>query len=332
MTDSTEIRTKIAGLGSFLPKKVLTNFDLEKIVETSDEWIRSRTGIQERRVVDKGIPTSDLASEAAREALANAGLTAEDIDLIVVATITQDMPFPSTACVIQQKIGAINAACFDLSAACSGFPYALTVADCMIRAGQHKKALVIGAEALSPFIDWTDRSTCVLFGDGAGACVLVSSAQKNQGLIANYLGSDGSYVDILKIPAGGSAIPPSVESVQGKLHTVKMIGSEVFKIAVRTMCDAVIEITKRVGKEVKDIDLLIPHQANMRILQAAAERLEIPMEKVFVNLDRYGNMSAASTAVALHEALKKGMIHPGSNIVLVAFGSGLTWASNWIIW
>lgn len=332
MHTPTETGTKIVGMGMCLPEKVLTNFDLEKIVETSDEWIRTRTGIQERRIIAKGQATSDLASEASKQALKNAGLKASDIDLIVVGTITPDMLFPSTACVVQRKIGAENAACFDISAACSGFTYALSIADGLIRSGQYRKALVIGAEALSPFLDWTERSTCVLFGDGAGACILVSTPQKEKGIIASYLGSDGTYADILGIPAGGSAIPPTHESIDARLHTLKMEGSEVFKIAVRTMCDAVFEIAKRAGMKTTDIDCLIPHQANLRILQAVAERVEIPLEKLFLNLQRYGNMSAASTAVAMYEAWEAKKFTPGSNTVLVAFGGGLTWASVWIKW
>jgi len=332
MNTKNEIGTKIVGMGICLPEKILTNFDMEKIVETSDEWIRTRTGIQERRIIEKGQATSDLASEAAKEALKNAGLKPSEIDLIVVGTITPDMLFPSTACVVQRKIGAENAACFDISAACSGFPYALSVADGLIRAGQYRKALVIGAEALSPFLDWKERSTCVLFGDGAGACVLVSTSQKEKGIIATYLGSDGTYTDILKIPAGGSALPPTHQTIDDRLHTLKMEGSEVFKIAVRTMCDAIFEIAKRAGAKHTDIDCLIPHQANLRILQAVAERVDIPIEKVFLNLQRYGNMSAASTAVAMYEAWEAKRLPPGSNTVLVAFGGGLTWASIWIRW
>lgn len=325
-------RTRITGLGAYLPSKVLSNADLEKMVATTDEWIRTRTGIRERRIVENGAATSDLGTEAGKEAIKNAGLKPADIDLIIVATISPDMFFPSTACMVQYKLGAGRAAAFDLLAACSGFPYALGVADGMIRSGQYKHILVIGAEVLSPFIDWKDRSTCILFGDGAGACVLSPSRQPAKGLIATYLGSDGSCADILKIPAGGSAMPPTVDTVNSRMHTVKMSGSEIFKIAVRTMGDAVVEVCKRADLELKDIDCLIPHQANFRIIQAVAERLEMPLSKIFLNLERYGNMSAASTAVALYEAVKTGVIRSGSNVVLVAFGGGLTWASCMVKW
>lgn len=322
----------IAGTGAYLPGKVLTNFDLEKIVDTSDEWIRTRTGIRERRIVENGSATSDLAAEAGREALKNSGLKPCDIDLIIVATITPDMLFPSTACLVQGKIGAHRAVGFDISAACSGFPYALNIADAMIRSEAFHRILVIGAEVLSPFIDWQDRSTCVLFGDGAGAAVLVPTSQKGKGLVATYLGSDGSLADILKIPAGGSALPPSHETVKTRMHTVKMMGAEVFKIAVRTMSDAVLKVAEKAGLDPNEIDCVIPHQANLRIIQAMAERLKLPLEKIFVNLDRYGNMSAASTPVALYEAVKSGRIQPGSKVVIVAFGSGLTWAACVVKW
>ncbi len=327
-----EIGTKITGLGAFVPSKVLTNFDLEKTVDTTDEWIRTRTGISERRIVENGEVTSDLATAASKEAIKNAGLKPTDIDLIILATISPDMVFPATACIVQNKLGCRPIAGFDISAACSGFPYALSIADGLIRAGQYKHVLVIGAEVLSPFIDWTDRSTCILFGDGAGAAVLSATTQKTRGLIATYMGSDGSAADILKIPAGGSALPASHETVKQKMHTVKMSGSELFKIAVRTMGDAVIEVCRKANLDPKDIDCLIPHQANLRIIQAVAERLEMPMSKIFINLDRYGNMSAASTAVALYEAIKTGRVKSGSNVVLVAFGGGLTWASCVLKW
>ncbi len=326
------IGTKVTGLGAFLPPKILTNFDIEKMVDTTDEWIRTRTGIRERRIVEKGFPTSGLATEAGREAIKDAGLKPSDIDLIIVATITPDMFFPSTACIVQNKLGAEGAAAFDLLAACSGFPYALSVADGMIRSGQYKHILVIGAEVLSPFIDWTDRSTCILFGDGAGAAVLSATKQKNKGILATYLGSDGSAADMLKIPAGGSALPPTHQTITERLHTVKMSGSEIFKIAVRTMSEAVTKVCKKAKHSLEDIDCLIPHQANLRIIQAVAERLEMPLEKIYLNLDRYGNMSSASTAVALYEAVRSGMIKPGSNVVLVAFGGGLTWASCALKW
>ncbi len=320
----------ISGLGAYIPEKVLTNFDLEKIVETTDEWIRSRTGIRERHIAAKGQSASDLGAQASLAAIKDAGLTPADIDLIIVATVTPDMLFPSTACNVQTKIGA-NCGAFDLAAACSGFPYALSVAESFVRAGRHKNVLVVGSEVLSGFIDWTDRSTCVLFGDGAGAAV-VSRAKDGHGIVATYLGSDGSQADLLQIPGGGSKYPTSEETLKNRMHYLKMQGSEVFKVAVRTMDLAVRKVLEEGGLKLSDVDCLIPHQANMRILQAVAERLELPMEKVFVNVERYGNMSSASTIVALYEAVKTGKIKKGSKVVLVAFGGGLTWASALIRW
>ncbi|MBI3306260.1 MAG: ketoacyl-ACP synthase III [Candidatus Omnitrophica bacterium] len=320
----------ISGLGAYIPEKILTNLDLEKMVDTTDEWIQTRTGIRERHIAAKGQSASDLGVRAAEEALRNAKLKPEDLDLIIVATITPDMLFPSTACYIQHKLGA-KCGAFDMAAACSGFTYALSVADAFIRSGQYKNILVVGSEVLSGFIDWTDRSTCVLFGDGAGAAV-VSRSSDGHGIIATYLGSDGSQADILQLPAGGSMFPPSAETLQNKMHFLKMQGSEVFKVAVRTMELAVREVLKKGNLTVRDIDCLIPHQANMRILQAVAERLEIPIEKIFINVERYGNMSSASTIVAFYEAVKSGKIKKGSKVVLVAFGGGLTWASTLIHW
>jgi 3-oxoacyl-[acyl-carrier-protein] synthase III len=320
----------IRGLGAYLPEKVLTNFELEKMVDTTDEWIRTRTGIETRRIAAKGQTASDLGVEASKEALAQAGMTAADIDLIVVATITPDMFFPSTACNIQTKLGA-KCGAFDMAAACSGFPYAIAIADAFIRSGMYKNILVVGAEVLSGFIDWTDRSTCVLFGDGAGAAVL-SRSTNGHGIIENYIGADGSQGPILQIPGGGSACPPSEQSLKDKMHVLKMQGTEVFKVAVRTMDHAVREVLAPHGLTPKDIDCLIPHQANIRILQAVAERLELPPEKVYINVEKYGNMSSASTAIALYEAAKFKKIKQGDNVVLVAFGGGLTWAATLIKW
>ena len=323
-------KTAISGLGAYMPSKVLTNFDLEKMVDTTDEWIQSRTGIQTRRIAEKNQCASDLAVPAAREAIQNAGLKPTDLDLIIVATITPDMLFPSTACSLQHKIGA-KCGAFDMAAACSGFPYAIAVADSFIRAGIYKNILVVGSEVLSGFIDWTDRSTCVLFGDGAGAAVL-SRATDGHGIISNAIGADGSQGELLQIPGGGSVNPPTELTVKNKLHTLKMQGAEVFKVAVRTMELAVRDVVGNAGLKVSDIGCLIPHQANMRILQAVAERLEIPSEKIFINVEKYGNMSSASTAVALYEAEKAGKIKKGDYVVLVAFGGGLTWASTLIQW
>lgn len=323
-------RVGILGLGAYLPEKVLTNFDLEKIVDTSDEWIKTRTGIRERRIAEKGTPTSELAARAAKEAIQNAGLKPTDIDLIILATISPDMLFPSTACIVQEKIGA-RCPGFDLSAACSGFTYALALGEGLVQSGAYKHILVIGAEVISGFINWKDRSTCVLFGDGAGAAIL-GEVHDGHGILATYLGADGSQSKLLQIPAGGSAIPPSADSISAGLHYVQMEGSEVFKSAVRTMGDAIAEVIKRANLKLEDIDCLIPHQANLRILSAVSEKSGIPMEKVYVNLDRYGNMSAASTAVAFYEAVKEGKVKKNSNVVLVAFGSGLTWAACAIRW
>ena len=320
----------VSGLGAYVPDKVLTNFDLEKMVDTTDEWIRTRTGIETRRIAAKGQSASDLGVPAALEAIKDAGLTPADIDLIIVATITPDMFFPSTACAIQNQIGA-KCGAFDMAAACSGFPYAVAAADSFVRSGVYKNVLVVGTEVLSGFIDWEDRSTCVLFGDGAGAAV-ISRSDDGHGIIANHIGADGSQGELLKIPGGGSANPPSEETLRNRLHFLKMQGSEVFKVAVRTMELAVRELVKSAGLEVSDISYLIPHQANMRILQAVAERLEMPLDKVFINVERYGNMSSASTAVAFYEAVKEKKVKKGDYIVLVAFGGGLTWASTLIKW
>ena len=323
-------RAGIIGLGIYLPDKVLTNFDLEKMVDTTDEWIRTRTGVCERRIAEKGESASDLGSRAALAAIQDAHLTPEAIDLIIVATITPDMAFPSTACNIQNRIGA-HCGAFDLAAACSGFPYALAAAEGFIRAGMYKNILVVGAEVLSGFVDWKDRSTCVLFGDGAGATV-VSEVTDGHGIRATYLGADGSQGDLLKIPAGGSKQPPSAETVKAGLHFLKMQGSEIFKLAVRRMEEAIAEVLKRGRLTPDEIDCVIPHQANLRILQAVGERVGIPLDKIYVNVERYGNMSSASTVVALYEAVKQGKIKKGSNVVLVAFGGGLTWASCLIKW
>ncbi len=323
-------RVGILGLGAYVPEKIMTNHDLEKIVDTSDEWIQTRTGIKERRIAEAGTPTSELAAKAALEALESAKLKPTDLDLIILATVSPDMVFPSTACIVQNKIGA-QCAAFDISAACSGFPYGLTIAEGLIRSGVYKHILVIGAEVISVYINWKDRSTCVLFGDGAGAAVL-GEAKDGHGILSTYWGSDGSQAKLLQIPAGGSAIPTSNESISQGLHYVQMEGSEIFKSAVRIMSDSVLEVIKRANMKLEDVDCLIPHQANLRILNAVSERIGIDPNKVYINLDRYGNMSAASTAVALYEAAKEGKIKKGSNVVLVAFGSGLTWAACAIRW
>ncbi len=320
----------IAGLGKSLPKRVLTNFDLEGMVDTSDDWIQTRTGIRERRIADKKTAASDLAAAAAQEALKDAKLKPEDVDLIIVATVTPDMLSPATSCLVQAKIGAVNAACFDLNAACPGFIYALVVAQQFIATGRYNNALVIGAEVLSKFVDWKDRSTCVLFGDGAGAAVL--RPVKSGGIISIYLGTDGTLAELLYIPAGGSRTPPSHKTIDERLHYLKMKGKEVFKNAVRSMESSARRAVSEAGLEIKDIDMLVPHQANLRIINATTEKLGIDPKKVFVNLDKYGNMSSASTIVALYEAFKQRRIKRGDYILMVAFGAGLAWGACVIKW
>ncbi|MBC8015507.1 MAG: ketoacyl-ACP synthase III, partial [Sporomusaceae bacterium] len=283
----------IIGIGSYVPEKVLTNKDLEKIVETSDEWIVERTGIRERRIAEPNIATSDLAALAAEKALINAGITADEIDLSIVATVTPDMLFPSTACLVQEKIKASKAAAFDLSAGCSGFVYGIVTGSQFIQSGLYKKILVIGAEALSKILDWSDRNTCVLFGDGAGAVVL-GEVPAGYGILGVELGADGSGGDTLKVPAGGSRMPASEITVSERLHYLQMSGSDVFKFAIKVMGEAAVKALDNAGLSSSDVDCLIPHQANNRIIQSAAKRLKVPMEKVMVNVDKYGNTSAAS--------------------------------------
>ncbi|MFH1995713.1 MAG: beta-ketoacyl-ACP synthase III [Candidatus Omnitrophota bacterium] len=320
----------IIGLGAYLPENILTNKDLEKMVDTTDEWITSRTGIKERRLARSDEATSDLATEAAKAALKDAKLKPQDIDLIIVATITPDMFFPSTACFVQSKIGARQIPAFDISVACSGFVYGISIAHQFISSGTYRNALVIGAEKLSGITDWTDRSTCVLFGDGAGAVIL--SEVSEGGILSTYLGADGTKNDLLNLPAGGSRIPASTKSLESKLHYVKMNGKELFKHAVKIMANAALEAARPLGLKGKDIDLVIPHQANLRILQAVAKRMGISPDKIYLNIEKYGNMSAASSAVALVEAVQEGRIKKGDKILLDAFGGGLTWGAIVIEW
>lgn len=321
----------IIGLGCYVPERIMTNKDIEKIVDTTDEWIVDRTGIRERRVVDPSMATSDLATFAAERALADAGVSAEEIDLIIVATATPDMFFPSVACLVQANIKAVNAAAFDLAAGCSGFVYGMVVATQFIKTGLYKKVLVVGAETLTKICDWTDRNTCVLFGDGAGAAVLGETCP-GHGIIGTNLGADGTGGDLLKMPAGGSRIPATEESVQSRLHFIHMNGNEVFKFAVKVMGESALKALEAAGVEPDQVDILIPHQANNRIIQSAAKRLKLPMEKVIVNVDRYGNTSAASIPIALREAIDNGRVKDGSTLVLVGFGAGLTWASCVMKW
>ena len=321
----------VTGIGAYLPKRIVTNADLEKIVETTDEWITSRTGIKERRVAADDEFTSDLGAEASRRAMAMAGVKAEEIDLIIVATITPDMPFPATACLVQQKIGAHRAAAFDLEAACSGFIYALEVGQQFINSHAYNTVLIIGAEKLSSIVDWKDRNTCVLFGDGAGAAIL-QNRPGSQGLLATCMGSDGTKANLLSMPGGGSRCPATEKSVNDRAHFLRMDGKDVFKNAVNAMCSAAREVLQRCELDISQIKLVIPHQANRRIIDAVADRLGGKPEQMFVNLDKYGNTSAASVAIALDEAVADGKLQRGDLVLLVAFGAGLTWAAAIIEW
>jgi len=321
----------IIGIGSYVPEKVITNADLEKTIDTSDSWIVERTGIRERRVVAEGQATSDLATIAAERALADAGVSAEELDLIIVATVTPDMVFPSVACLVQNNLKAVNAAAFDLTAVCSGFMYALVTGTTFIQTGMYKKILIIGAEALSTITDWTDRNTAILFGDGAGAAVL-AEVPEGFGVLGVHLGAEGAGGDLLKMPAGGSRLPASADTVAQRLHYTRMDGNEVFKFAVKVMGEAVKQALEMANLTSDDITYLVPHQANIRIIQSAAKRVGMPMDKVVVNVDKYGNTSAASIPIALDEAVKTGKIKKGDTIAMVGFGGGLTWAASIVKW
>jgi 3-oxoacyl-[acyl-carrier-protein] synthase III len=321
----------ITGVGSYVPEKILTNADLEKMVDTSDEWIITRTGIKERRMAAKDEFTSDMAAKAAQRAMKMAGVTASQIDLIIVATITPDRPFPATACYVQQKIGAKRAAAFDIEAACSGFIYGLEIGQQFIMSRTHDTVLVIGAEKLSAITDWKDRNTCVLFGDGAGAAVL-QNREGSHGLLTAALGADGGKADLLFMPGGGSRCPASKDSVDARLHYLHMSGKETFKNAVQAMCSAAQEVLRRCEVDITRIKCVIPHQANRRIIDAVGERLGATPEQMFVNVNRYGNTSAASAAIALDEAVSSGKIQRGDLILLIVFGAGLTWGAAVIEW
>lgn len=321
----------ILSTGSCVPERVLTNADLEKMVDTSDEWIVTRTGIRERRICSADEASSDLAYRAAVTALEKANITADQLDLIVVATITPDMMFPSTACILQERLGAKKAAAMDVSAACTGFLYGIATGSQFIATGLYRYVLVIGVETLSKITDYKDRNTCVLFGDGAGAALL-SPVPDGFGFQAFELGADGSGGSLLQLPAGGSRIPASHESIENRLHYISMTGREVFKFAVRVMNNATEAVLQKAGVTKEEIDLLVPHQANLRIIDAAINRFGLSPEKVVVNLDRYGNMSSASIPVALDEALAAGRINEGDNVVLVGFGGGLTWGASLLKW
>jgi 3-oxoacyl-[acyl-carrier-protein] synthase-3 len=322
----------IAGTGSYLPEKILTNDDLSKFVETSDEWIVTRTGIKERRIAAEGESTSHLGSKAAEKALEQADMPAEDLDLIIVATITPDTLTPATACYVQQQLGATKAVAFDISAACSGFLYAMKIAKRMIESGAFQNALIIGAEKLSAFVNWEDRTTCVLFGDGAGAAVLRASEEGEGRILATDIGTDGKQTHLLNIPGGGSACPITIDNAGEGLATLAMLGKEVFKHAVTRMKNSANLVIESAGLQPEDIAVVIPHQANLRIIDAIASRLAVPNDRVFVNLHKYGNTSAAAIAIALDEAHREGKMKRGDKIVMVAFGAGLTWASAAIEW
>ncbi len=324
-------RIRILSTGSAVPDKVLTNLDLEKMVDTSDEWIRTRTGIRERRIADDETATSDLVIEASKRAMEAAGMGPKDLDAIIVGTVTPDMLFPSTACFVQKGLGINEIPAFDVSAACSGFLYGLTIAQGLIANKTYEIILLAGAETLSKILDWTDRSTCVLFGDGAGACIVVQS-EDERGILSMHLGADGSLGDLLKQPGGGSRFPASPETLEKGLHYVKMKGNDVFKYAVRAMEDSALKALRKANLTSDDVDLLIPHQANLRIMRATAKRLGIPAEKVFVNIDRYGNISAGSIPIALDEANRMGRIKEGDILLLDAFGGGFTWGAAVMRW
>lgn len=324
------MKARITGTGSYAPSRIMTNAELEQMVATSDEWIRERTGIRERRIAASGEACSDLAVQAGRRALAAAGIAASDLDLVLVATCTGDYPLPATACLVQHQLGATKAAACDLSAACCGFVYALSVADAYVRTGM-RHVLVIGAEVMSAITDWTDRNTCILFGDGAGAAV-VSASEGDRGILSTHLRSDGSLCELIAVPGGGSRTPPSEKVVAERTNFIKMKGNETFKVAVRTLEDIARETLAANNIQVENLDLYVPHQANVRILKAVIERLGLPLEKVMLNLERYGNTSAASIPIALDEAVRAGRVQDGSLVMLGAFGAGLTWASALIRW
>jgi 3-oxoacyl-[acyl-carrier-protein] synthase-3 len=325
------IHARITGTGSYAPKKVITNQDLEKLVDTTDEWITERTGIKERRIAEKGQCTSDLAYEAAKKALKAAGLGAHELDLIVAATMTPDKILPSMGCVLQEKLGAKNAAAFDIYAACSGFIYGMSVANAFIKSEMYKNVLLVGAEILSRFTDWEDRTTCILFGDGAGAVVIQRHAGK-RGILSTHLHSDGAFGDLIHVPAGGAQQPPSQDTIRKRMHFIKMKGNETFKAAVRSLESVVQEALEYNKVKPEEIDFLVPHQANFRIIQAMAQRLNMPMEKVLLTLPKYGNTSAASIPMALDEAVREGRIKENHLLLFEAFGGGLTWASALVRW
>ncbi len=324
---------QILGTGSHLPERVLSNTDLEKLVETSDEWITTRTGIRERRIAPDEHATSDMATDAARRALADAGVAPEEIDLILVGTCTPDSPFPSTATLVQHALGAVNAFAMDLSAACSGFLYGLEIARALLESGRYRRALVIGAEKMSTLVDWKDRTTCILFGDGAGAVVLGHAEDgASGGIVSCKLGTNGALSGLLQVPAGGSRRPVDAQVLDERSHTIRMSGQEVFKHAVQNMTLTALELLAEAGWKADDLALVIPHQANRRILEAIRTRVGVAEDKVFVNVHKYGNTSAASIGIALDEAAREGRLHPGDRVMLLAFGAGFTWGGVLLEW
>jgi 3-oxoacyl-[acyl-carrier-protein] synthase III len=329
--NTARLRSVVTGTGSALPSRILTNQELEKMVDTSDEWITTRTGIRERRIAGEGEYLSQYATEASRKALEMSGVPAEELDLILCATVTPDRLIPSTACTIQHNLGARRAAAFDLAAGCSGYIYALAVADRFLASGAYRHALVIGGELLSKYVDWKDRTTCIIFADGAGA-TLLSAREGIAGVLATSLRSDGSMADFIYIPAGGTILPTSEKTVQEGLHYIRMKGNETFKIAVRSIEEVSREVITAAGLTASDIDLYIPHQANRRIIEAVGTRLGLRPEQVFLNIDRVGNTSSASIPIALDEAVRSGRVHPGDILLFAAFGAGLTWGAALLRW
>lgn len=327
----TNLSASILGTGSYVPERIMTNAELEKIVDTNDEWIRTRTGIRERRIAAPHETTSDMAAAAARAALENAGIEAQEISMIICATVTPDMFFPNTACFVQAKIGATRATCFDVNAACSGFLYAMAIARQFIETGACGTILVIGADKLSSIVNWEDRNTCVLFGDGAGAAIL-RHRKEGRGILTTPMGSDGRLADILYTPGGGSAAPITAENVSEKLATIRMNGRETYKQAVKAMVESSQQALQQAGVTIDEITCIIPHQANLRIIETIADRLHVSLDKFHLNLDRYGNTSAAAVAIALDEAARTKKFQRGDLILLVVFGGGLTWASSVIEW
>lgn len=332
MHDEHSRTAKIVGLGTYLPEKILTNSDFERMVETSDEWIVSRTGMKERHVVSEGESLATLCVQAGRRALENAGVAPEEVDLVILATATPEQPIPATSAIIQPELGVKNAVCFDLSAACSGFLYALKVARQFIVTGECQTAMVIGAETLSRYVDYTDRATCILFGDGAGA-VILKPAEAGEGILRSAWHTDGTYADFIQMPGGGSKYPPNVKQyIDDRLPFIKMRGNETFKVAVRSLTEVCQDVLEQAGIGIADVDLFVPHQANRRIIDAVGDRLGIAPEKVYINLERTGNTSAASIPLAMGEAIEAGRLKKGDIVLAAAFGGGLTWAATLLRW